>query len=76
MIGERTATLVSGLLALSSLMCFVGAVVVRQTGEQVVLANGYTFRTHQDAFLVLLVVAIVLLVNTAVVAAQIQPRER
>lgn len=64
---DRTRDWVSGLLGLSGLLCVAGAVIARQTGEELYFANGQSFRTHQDAFVVLLVLGIVLLVNMAAI---------
>ena len=69
---DRTRDWVSGLLALSGLLCLAGAVIARQTGDELYFANGQSFRTHQDAFVVLLVVGIVLLVNMAVIVIHAQ----
>lgn len=69
---DRTRDWVSGLLGLSGLLCVIGAVIARQTGEELYFANGQSFRTHQDAFVVLLVLGIVLLVNMAVIVIHAQ----
>ncbi len=46
---ERLGNVLGGLLALSGALCLAGAVIARMTGDEIHLANGFAFRTQQDA---------------------------